>query len=54
MTRNEHIERILRSLAEGVGLAPDTPAFAPLRNLLFVLIDRAVREARRDITESLN
>lgn len=56
MTRDEHIERILQCLAEGVGLELDNPALAPLRNILFVLIDKAVvdgiRQGRYEQTEN--
>jgi hypothetical protein len=58
MTRDEHIERILSVLTREAGVTASGHLLAALKNLLYVLLDRAiadgVREAKLSVTESRN
>lgn len=58
MTRDEHIDRILSVLLREAGVIASGVMLEALRNLLFVLVDHAVRdgvrEAKLEVTQSRN
>jgi len=47
MTRDEHVKRILDCLFNETGLPPYVTFYDALRNVLFVLVDRAVADGVR-------
>lgn len=50
MTRDEHVKRILDCLFNETGLPPYGAFYDALRNVLFILIDKAIADGVRQVT----